>query len=136
MQIGGQCHCGAIRYRAEVDPEGAFLCHCADCQAMSGSAFRWIIAIPQADFELLAGEPKIYVKLGDSGRESHQYFCGTCASPLYALTPGNEPQIYRLRLGTAEQRGALVPRMECWTRSRQDWSAKLPDSRKIEQNPG
>ena len=136
MQIDGQCHCGAIRYRAEVDPGGAFICHCTDCQAMSGSAFRWIVSVQEANFQLLAGNPKIYVKLGESGRESHQYFCETCASPLYALTPGLKPTFFRLRVGTVRQRGELIPQMECWVRSRQEWSSNLPKSRTIEQNPG
>ena len=133
MKIDGQCHCGAIKYQAEANPDSAFLCHCADCQSISGSAFRWIISIPEADFQLLAGTPKAYVKIGESGRESHQLFCETCASPLYAFTPGAAPMIYRLRTGTVRQRAELIPQMECWTRSAQPWAVDLPKSRKIDR---
>jgi len=40
MKIDGACHCGYITYVAEVDPDKAGICHCTDCQTLSGSAFR------------------------------------------------------------------------------------------------
>ncbi|RYG85440.1 MAG: hypothetical protein EON59_12180, partial [Alphaproteobacteria bacterium] len=41
MQIDGQCHCGAIRFRAVLeDAAGLTLCHCTDCQALTGTACR------------------------------------------------------------------------------------------------
>ncbi|MEE9586606.1 MAG: GFA family protein, partial [Hyphomicrobiaceae bacterium] len=38
MKIDGSCHCGFIKYQAEVDPEGVYVCHCTDCQSISGGA--------------------------------------------------------------------------------------------------
>src|SRR4029450_12628237 len=40
MKIDRGCHCGKIRYAAEVDPGKVVICHCTDCQTLSGSAFR------------------------------------------------------------------------------------------------
>jgi hypothetical protein len=40
LKIDGGCHCGLITYEAEVDPEHVEICHCTDCQSLSGSAFR------------------------------------------------------------------------------------------------
>ena len=40
MRINGACHCGNIAFEAEVDPETVRICHCTDCQTMSGSLFR------------------------------------------------------------------------------------------------
>ena len=37
MKIEGGCHCGYIAYEAEVDPERVLICHCTDCQTLSGS---------------------------------------------------------------------------------------------------
>ncbi len=42
MRIDGQCHCGGITYEAEVDPATARICHCTDCQVLSGTAFRTV----------------------------------------------------------------------------------------------
>ncbi len=74
MKIDGSCHCGFIKYQAEVDPEGVYVCHCTDCQSISGGAFRWAVSVPETDFKLLAGTPKTYVKTSESGAPSHQLF--------------------------------------------------------------
>jgi hypothetical protein len=28
MEIDGSCHCGEIRYKAEVNPDNVIICHC------------------------------------------------------------------------------------------------------------
>ncbi len=81
---------------------------------------------------LLSGKPKAYVKIAESGRESHQLFCPECASPLYSMQGGDEPKIFRLRLGTCRQRAELVPKTELWCRSSQDWVTMRGETRKIE----
>lgn len=43
MKIDGACHCGDIRFEAEVDPGKVLICHCSDCQTLSGSAYRSVV---------------------------------------------------------------------------------------------
>ena len=57
MKIDGHCHCGAITFEAEVDPDALTICHCTDCQTLTGSAFRVNIPAPAEHFEL-RGTPK------------------------------------------------------------------------------
>lgn len=121
MKVDGTCHCGFITYEAEVDPEKVYACHCTDCQAFSGGAFRWAVSIPEENLRILSGEPKAYVKRSDSGLENHQMFCPTCASPIYSKSLTGSPQRVNLRLGTARQRAELSPRIELWRCSAQDW---------------
>jgi hypothetical protein len=40
MKVDGACHCRKITYEAEVEPEQSSICHCIDCQVLSGSAYR------------------------------------------------------------------------------------------------
>ena len=91
MKIDGRCHCGAITYEAEVDPDAVYVCHCTDCQAISGSPFRWAVSIPETAFQLLSGQPMAYVKATDRGGTSHQLFCPDCASPIYSTTARSVP---------------------------------------------
>ena len=70
MKITGGCHCGAITYEAEVDPDHTSICHCTDCQQLSGTVFRTSIRAANDKFKILTGEPKVYVKIGDSGRQA------------------------------------------------------------------
>jgi hypothetical protein len=130
MKIDGSCHCGAITYEAEVDPERVYVCHCSDCQAISGSPYRWAVPVGETEFRLLTGRPKAYVKVADSGRRSHQHFCPDCASPIYSFSTaaeeaggGDAPKSLNLRLGTARQRAELPPRTALWCGSAQDWAA-------------
>ena len=125
MKIDGSCHCGHITYRAEVDPDRVYVCHCTDCQSITGSAFRWAVHTPEANFELLSGTPKTHVKSADSGAENHQVFCPECASPLYSFSVGDGPKTLNLRLGTARQRDQLRPMFQYWCRSAQPWAMEL-----------
>ncbi len=83
MKIDGACHCGHIRYEAEVDPAKVVICHCTDCQTLSGSAFRTVVPTEENSFRLLAGTPKVYVKTGESGNKREQTFCADCGSPIF-----------------------------------------------------
>ena len=40
MKVTGRCHCGQISFEAEIDPAQVRICHCADCQTLTGTAFR------------------------------------------------------------------------------------------------
>ena len=55
MKITGGCHCGNISYEAEIDPEKIIVCHCTDCQTLSGSAFRTVAVTRSGTFRLLSG---------------------------------------------------------------------------------
>ncbi len=121
MKIDGGCHCGKIAYEAEIDPDKVIICHCTDCQALSGSAFRTVAFTAEDGFKLLSGTPKVYVKLADSGRQREQTFCGDCGSPLYSTDVGAGPKVYGIRLGTARQRDELAPKAQYWCGSARDW---------------
>ncbi len=132
MKIDGRCHCGHISYEAEIDPDEVYVCHCTDCQAISGSAFRWAVPVAKEAFKLLAGEPKTYVRTAESGATSHQLFCPECASPLYSTSIGDGPKFFNLRVGTARQRAELRPKTQYWCRSAQAWVADLGPAKKFD----
>ena len=69
MQVQGSCHCGHISYEAQIDPSKVFVCHCTDCQTLSGSAFRVVVFCPESSFRLTNAKPKIYIKVAESGRQ-------------------------------------------------------------------
>ena len=132
MKIDGGCHCGHITYEGEIDPEKVVICHCTDCQMLSGSAFRTVAPVPEDTFKL-KGEPKIYVKIGDSGAKRAQAFCPECGSPIYASAVGDGPKVYNIRLGTARQRDQLAPKKQIWFRSAHDWVTGVDAIGKIEK---
>ena len=136
MKINGACHCGAITYEAEVDPQMTRICHCNDCQQMSGAPYRAIVVAKEDDLKILTGEPKIYVKTAESGNKRAQGFCGDCGTALFATSYGDDaPKIYGLRLGAIEQRAELRPTAQIWTSSAQPWVNDLHDIPGFEKQP-
>jgi hypothetical protein len=126
MRIDGSCHCGAIAFEAEADPETASICHCTDCQAMTGTAFRTNIRVDGPNFRLLRGEPARYLKTtADSGNKRMQAFCPTCGTPIFATAPGDNPPAYTVRIGTLRQRDQLTPKVQNWFRSARPWVTEL-----------
>lgn len=127
MKVHGECHCGAIAFVAEIDPDRVRVCHCTDCQKLSGTAFRVVAPCSETDFTLLRGEPRIYIKTAESGNRRQQAFCGNCGSPLYATS--DEPAGNRklgLRVGVLAERAELTPKRQFWFRSALPWLPRLP----------
>jgi hypothetical protein len=135
MRVDGACHCGNIRYEAEVDPANVGLCHCTDCQALTGSAFSMFAPVPKATFRLTAAQPRIYVKTADSGSRRAQAFCPECGSRIYAAAE-SDPQVFNLRVGTMRQRAALAPAVQFWCRSALPWVSRLQSLPQLPTQPG
>jgi hypothetical protein len=123
MRIDGGCHCGLISYEAQIEPDKVGVCHCTDCQTLSGSAFTVFVPVPKEAFRL-RGEPRIYVKTAQSGNRRAQAFCPRCGTRIYASAE-KDPQLFNLRIGTVRQRAALAPKAQVWCRSALPWVMNL-----------
>lgn len=123
MQIDGSCHCGLISFTAKIDPSRVTVCHCTDCQVLSGAPFRAVVAAPIETF-VLHGEPKRYIKTAQSGNRRAQVFCPECGTPLYATAPENATSV-NIRLGCVTQRAQLKPARQIWQHSALPWLPEL-----------
>jgi len=127
MRVDGKCLCGYLSYEAEVDPEAVEICNCTDCQTLSGSAFRVNVPVTDGMFEFLAGEPKTWVKTAASGNRRVLAFCPECGTSVYSKPEEGKEGFFGLRVGSLRQRAELVPRAQCWQRSRQAWIDHISD---------
>ena len=123
MRIDGQCHCGKVTYEAEIDPVEVYICHCTDCQRLTGSPFRVTVITASNTVRLTGSAPKLYIKHGDNGNVRKQFFCPECGSPLFT-TGEDETGERGIRWGSINQRSQLFPREQMWCRSAATW---LPD---------
>lgn len=133
MKIHGGCHCGKIAYEADIDPEQVVICHCTDCQILSGSAYRTVAITVEDGFTLLSGELNHYIKTAESGNKRMQGFCGDCGTPIYACPEGDGPKVYGVRAGTADEREQLIPGKQIWFRSALKWLPKFAGLPTIEK---
>jgi hypothetical protein len=129
MKIDGACHCGKISYEADIDPEKVGVCHCTDCQTLGGSAFVAFVQVPKEKLRL-RGEPRVYVKIAESGNRRAQAFCPDCGTRIYASAE-KDPPVYNLRLGTVRQRKELRPKVQLWCRSALPWVHELGAVRQL-----
>ncbi len=125
MFVTGRCHCGEITYEAEIDPEAVSICHCTDCQRLTGSPFRVTALVPADAVRLTAGQPKRYRKIGENGRGRLQLFCPNCGAPLFTTGEGADAAVWGIRWGSIDQRAALSPKRQFWCRSAVDWLAGI-----------
>lgn len=132
MKIEGECHCGRIAYQAEIDPNNVWICHCTDCQTLSGSAYRAVVQTPAASFNLLRSKPKIYIKTTESGIRRAHAFCPDCGTPIYGSAISN-PHSYSLRIGSIKQRAELRPERQIWCRSALSWAMDLSGVEKLDR---
>jgi hypothetical protein len=123
VRVEGRCHCGNISYEADVDPAKVTICHCTDCQTLSGSPYRASVPAPAATFKL-RGTPKTYVKTAESGTRRVHAFCPECGSPVYSSAI-SDPPFYSLRVGCLAQRDQLPPGRQIWCRSAVHWSRNV-----------
>ncbi len=133
MKIDGSCHCRAIAYEADINPAEVVVCHCTDCQTLSGSAFRTVVPTAPGKFKLLSGQPTTYVKTAESGNRRAQAFCPNCGTSIYSAPVGGGEATIVIRVGTIRQRDRLTPRKQYWFRSAQPWVTALGSVEKVEK---
>ena len=71
----GGCHCGAVRFAAELPPEPvpALDCNCSICRS---TGFLHIV-VPHGDFSLLSGRDRLTSYRFGTGAAEH-LFCSVC----------------------------------------------------------
>lgn len=76
-QMTGGCACGRVRYRAAIDSDEAYLCHCRMCQRATGSVSIAFKNVKQSDVKW-DNEPDWY----ESSPIARRPYCGKCGTSL------------------------------------------------------
>jgi trans-aconitate methyltransferase len=69
---------------------------------------------------ILQGQPKLWKRVSESGREVSCLFCGECGTRLFH-NPARNPKISNVKPGTLDDTSWLKPVGNLWTRSSQKW---------------
>jgi len=130
----GGCACGAVRYRLLGEPLELHVCHCTDCQRVTGSAFVMSMVTRRDTVELTQGAPTVCDFETPEGIHRREQRCAECGSRLWS-EPNGLPELLTLRPGTLDDHGWLRPIAHIWTRSAQPWVEIPPDVLRYEGNP-
>jgi hypothetical protein len=135
MKVAGRCHCGQISFEAEIDPAPVRICHCTDCQTLTGTAFRTNVSSLPGTFVLRSGTPKTYIKTAESGNKRAHGFCPDCGTPLYSTAPGANPASYGLRVGGSTAAASCARQSRAGARSALPWSMDITGVERFERQP-
>ena len=100
----GSCHCGAVKYQADVDlSTGTLRCNCSLCR----KARAWFAFVTPDHFRLEKGEDALadyqWTPAGKPRPNLHYRFCKTCG--VRAFATGEDPkggQMYAIAVATLE----------------------------------
>ncbi|KJF60963.1 uncharacterized protein CIMG_11301 [Coccidioides immitis RS] len=137
----GGCHCGAVRYRALLDPTnlGAARCNCTICHKKGG------LILQLSDETLSLVKPSSYdsAELGDytfGSGSAHHYFCKTCGISVFSrgtyVMEGKEVKFVSVNgltvdQGVADEEGKLdlsKVKIGYWNGLTDDWMSGMKDA--------
>ena len=117
----GQCFCGAVKYSLKPDIQGAYLCHCRDCQYLSGSGYHALAIVDKNDFKIDAGIPTKFTHKTQDGSELTRSFCSICGTPLFN-TSTRFDDIVMFTINSLDDPGMVSPTFQIWTSSKVSWA--------------
>jgi hypothetical protein len=112
------------------------VCHCADCQRQTGTAFSVVVAVPIDALQVEGDTLATITTTGDlHGQETERRFCSACGSPIVSLSPAT-PQLAYVKAGTLDDTSWLEPQVEVFGRSAQPWVEQVESRPRLETMPG
>ncbi len=129
----GGCACGAVRYRLLEDPLELHVCHCTNCQTVTGSAFLMCMPVHTRSLEVLKGDPKAVSFKSPDGVAKYNRRCPDCGCMVWGEIDGTE--ILALQPGTLDVTSWLEPIAHIWTSSAQPWVEIPTDVLVYEKQP-
>jgi hypothetical protein len=113
----GGCHCGAVRFRVDVEDPVALTCNCSMCAKMG---YLHVI-VPPERFAILRGEDALSVYSFNTRVAKHM-FCRTCGvHPFYR--PRSHPDHWDVNALCLDDGAATGFRVEAF--DGQNWEANI-----------
>jgi hypothetical protein len=114
--LTGRCECRAVRYRVEDAFLYAANCHCSNCRAGTGSAFKPFAGIERDKLEVVEATGTLLV-WGDD--EANHTRCGICGSLLYSVVRGGA--YVHVALGSLVDEPSIRPTEHIFVGSKAPW---------------
>lgn len=114
------CVCGQLGITLGGEPRRVYACHCADCQATTGSAMAYRAIFPEAAIIAQAGEARRWRRTGAAGRWVEQAFCPTCGTLVW-LTAEALSEAVSVSVGCFRDPAFPPPSAAHWSARRPTW---------------
>jgi hypothetical protein len=114
--LNGRCECGAVRYRVADEFLYAANCHCSNCRAGTGSAFKPFAGIEREKLELTDGADRLLI-WGDA--DNNHTRCAECGSLLYSVV--RDGAYVHVALGSLADAPSIRPTEHIFVGSKAPW---------------
>ena len=114
--LSGKCECGAVRYRVADEFRYAANCHCSNCRASTGSAFKPFAGIEREKLEVTGGADKLLI-WGDA--DNNHTRCAVCGSLLYSVV--RDGAYVHVALGSLADEPSTRPTEHIFVGSKAPW---------------
>lgn len=122
----GTCQCGEVSYRVKGESHNLFVCHCAECQKQSSSAFGMALWITNYELEALSGRLSSWSRETPSNQQITGRFCSNCGSRIFHEGSAT-PTVISIKPGTLHNTRNLRPVAHIWIENAQPW-VHIPES--------
>ena len=126
--LRGRCECRAVSYRVPDAFRYAANCHCSNCRASTGSAFKPFAGIEREKLEIVAGGDTLLVWGDDNGNHTR---CGICGSLLYSVV--RDGAWVHVALGSLVDEPSIRPTEHIYVGSKAPWFELTDDLPQAEE---
>jgi hypothetical protein len=123
-----------VTYELTAEPQMFALCHCRDCQYVSGGGPSCVAVAPAGSFRLIQGALKAYRLAADSGNMVDRNFCPECGTQVVSRLESGP--FVAVTVGTLNEPPPTGPQMEIWTCRAPPWAHHPQGATRFERNPG
>jgi hypothetical protein len=129
--LRGRCECRAVRYRVADEFLYAANCHCSNCRAGTGSAFKPFAGIERDKLRVVEGGDRLLVWGDDTANHTR---CGVCGSLLYSVV--RDGAYVHVAMGSLEDNPSIRPTEHIFVGSRAPWFEITDDLPQSEEYKG
>jgi hypothetical protein len=126
--LRGKCECGTVRYTVADAFLYAANCHCSQCRAATGSAFKAFAGIERDKLELTEGQDSLLI-FGEEDLNNTR--CGACGSLLFSVV--REGAYVHVALGSLVDAPSIRPTEHIFVGSKAPWFEITDDLPQFEE---
>ena len=114
--LAGSCQCGAVRYTVADEFAYASNCHCSQCRAATGSAFKAFAGIERAKLEITEGHEHVAI-FGE--QDANDTRCAVCGAFLFSVV--RDGAFVHVAMGSLVDAPTLRPTKHIFVGSKAAW---------------
>jgi len=126
--LTGRCQCGAVRYEVEDAFVYAANCHCSQCRAATGAAFKPFAGIEREKLRITAGQDEVAVYGEEDANDTR---CGACGSFLYSVV--RDGAFVHVAMGSLVDMPSIRPNKHIFVGSKAPWHEITDDLPQFEE---